>query len=167
LSYPHLFKAQKNERNEDRYSTALLLPPEYDLKPLVDALQRAFVEKFGAEKAKWPRQCRKPSDVIQPAEEKYGSAFAGWHFINASSGTPPGVCNAAVETVQDPSAVYPGRWAKIAVAAFGYDNKTKGVTLGLNNVQLLRNDEPLAGKPRPQDVFDVVAEEMGVNEDWG
>lgn len=167
LSYPHLFKPQKNDRGEDRYTLSLLLPPDTDLKPLKDGLKKAFEEKFGADPKKWPQKARMPADVIQDAEPKYGPTFKGWHYVNAGGSSAPGVVDAVVKPVNDEREVYPGRWARISVGAYGYDNKTKGVSLGLNNVQLLKHDEPLAGKPRPQDDFDVLAEEMGVSEDWG
>lgn len=168
LSYPHIFKPQKNERGEDRYTLALLLPPDTDFKPIKSALDKAAVEKFGADRSKWPSKMRKPEDVLQDAEEKYGVQFKGWKYVNAGSGEPPGVVNAMLEDVSDVREAYPGRWARISAAAYGYDNKTKGVTIGLNNVQLMKHDEPLAGKPRAQNDFDVVAEEMGVStsEDW-
>lgn len=40
---------------------------------------------------------------------------------------------------------YNGRWARISLNPYWYDNENIGVSLGLVNVQLLYNDDPLAG----------------------
>jgi len=166
LSFPHLFNAQANDRGEMRYSLALLLPPETDLKPIRAALAAAAVEKWGADKAKWPKQMRGPDEVIRKCEEKDQYAqFAGWHYINMSSSAKPGVVDAAKNDVTDAAEVYPGRWARVSAAAFAYDNKTKGVSIGLNNVQVLKHDESLGGKPRAKDDFDEYADELGAD-DW-
>lgn len=166
FSYPNIFKPQTKDDGSERYSVAFLMPPATDLAPLKLALKKAMADKFGADESKWPRGARKPEDVIVPAEEKYGKQFEGWHVINASSATKPGVVDRDKEFVTDASEMYPGRWGKISVAAFGYSNKTRGVTLGLNNCQILKHDEPLAGKPRASDEFDAVAEEMSLSDTW-
>lgn len=166
LSFPNLFKAQANDRGEMRYSLAILLPPETDLKPVKAALAAAATEKWGADKAKWPKQMRGPDEVIRKCEEKDSYAqFAGWHYINMSSSEQPGVIDAAKTPITDPREAYPGRWARVSAAAFAYDNKTRGVSIGLNNVQLLKHDEALGGKPRAEDEFDTYAEELGAD-DW-
>jgi hypothetical protein len=171
LSYPHLLQSRENDRGEQRYSTTLLLPPDTDLGPLKAALKAAAVAKFGPDPAKWPRVMRRPEDVITPATDSnsYGPEFEGWSKINCSSASPPDIINAMLEKITAPADVYPGRWARISVNAYGYDNKTKGVTLGLNNVQVLRHDDALAGRRRAVDEFDAIAEDMGGGggeDDW-
>lgn len=160
LSYPHLFQPQKQDDGSEKYSTVLLLPPDADLAPLRKALQNAWTDKFGTDQAKWPKKARKPDDVLADAEEKYGPDFAGWTAVSARSSDEPGVVDPARIKVTDKRETYPGRWARMTCAAFGYDNKTKGVTLGLNNVQLLKHDTPIAGKARAEDDFDDYVDDM-------
>lgn len=40
---------------------------------------------------------------------------------------------------------YPGRWCRISLNPYWYDVENMGVSLGLVNVQLLYNDDPLSG----------------------
>ena len=37
----------------------------------------------------------------------------------------------------------------------------KGVGFGLQNIQLLKHDQPFSGAGRPQDDFDAMAEDLG------
>lgn len=162
LSYPHFFKPQINDQGQERFSTALLIPPDVDRKPIIAALTEAAIETFGKDKAKWPKVMRKPEDVIRPCSDKeqYGPEFEGWYFINAASGEAPGVIDAVKEKITEPKEAYAGRWARISVNAYGYTKPTKGVTFGLNNVQLLRHDQNITGRTRAEDDFDTMAEEM-------
>jgi hypothetical protein len=163
MSFPHFFEAQKNDRGEDRYSTAFLMPPGYDTKPIVEALTNAAIKKFGPDRTKWPKGMRGPAQVLRDCadSEHYAALPPGWKFINCSSPDQPGIVDANLTDVTDKRQVYPGRWARITVNAYGYDAKgNRGVTLGLNNVQLLKHDEPLAGKRPAKSEFDVMAEEM-------
>jgi hypothetical protein len=174
MSYPHLLKAQKHEDGRETYSVNLLLPPSYDINHIIKALRAAWIDKFGTDKDKWPKgpTVRTPDMVVRMAEDvtnaktnarTYPPEFDGWFVVAAScqADSPPGIVDGNLDDVSDPRAVYPGRWARISVNAYGYSNKTRGVTLGLNNVQLLRNDKPLAGKAPAKADFDAVAEEMG------
>lgn len=182
LSYPHLLEPQQTE-NGPRFSMSLLLPPSTDVAPIKAALKAAWVKKFGADQTKWPKgdTVRTPDKVIKLAENcfraedgsrLYGDEFNGWYVIPTSCGAdyPPEVVDGNTDTVTDKREVYPGRWARATVNAFGYVNRTRGVTLGLNNVQILKNDTPLGGKARAKSEFDVVAEDLktdgGSDEQW-
>ena len=58
--------------------------------------------------------------------------------------------------VIDDSEVYPGRWARATIQPFYYDTDgNRGISFGLENVQLLRNDEPIGGgsRAKPTDEF--------------
>ena len=61
VSYPHVFKPQKNDLSgEMEYSLVALFPKGADLAKLKDAAQQAIVEKWGADKSKWPSNLRSP-----------------------------------------------------------------------------------------------------------
>jgi hypothetical protein len=61
--------------------------------------------------------------------------------------------------VLDAEQAYAGRWARASVNFWSYDTSgNRGVAVGLQNVQLLRDDEKLGSNtPKPQDVFKPVA----------
>jgi hypothetical protein len=167
LSFVNLFTPKTNDQGKLVYTTALLLPPGYDTDEVTDALIGAAKAKWGENRAKWPTLKRPPEAVIRPCEESdWYKGFPGWKFLNLSSNTAPGVVDAVKAVVHDEKQAYAGRWARISANPFAYDGKGgKGVSLGLNNVQLMRHDQPLSGKPRAEDEFDEVAEEMETS-DW-
>jgi hypothetical protein len=77
----------------------------------------------------------------------------------------PGVVDANVKDIIEPREFYSGCYARASVRAYVYDNKgNRGVGFGLNNVQKLRDGEPLGGSggpARPSDEFQAVAEVGG------
>lgn len=163
LSYPHLLKSKANDRGEQIYSTAFLFPPDTDFGPYRAALKEAAVTRWGSDMAKWPKNLRGPDAVIRKCEDSdsYGAEFAGWHFINVSSKEAPGIIDRDKKEIGPETGtreVYPGRWARISINAFAYEAAgNKGVSFGLNNVQLLKHDQPLGGRKRANDEFDAWA----------
>ena len=67
---------------------------------------------------------------------------------------PPGLVDAGVRPIVDPSAVYSGMYCHVSVSVFPYENTgKKGVGLGLNNVQKTKDGERKGGKPDPKNEF--------------
>jgi hypothetical protein len=168
LSFVNLFTPKTNDQGNLVYTTAILLPPGYDIDEITEALVGAAKAKWGENRSKWPTLKRPPEKVIRPAEESdWYKGFPGWHFTNLSSSTAPGIIDAMKAKVTDEKQAYAGRWARISVNPFAYDGKGgKGVSLGLNNVQLLKHDEALAGKPKAEDEFDEYADADSGDDDW-
>ncbi len=169
LSFPAIFQPQREDMG-GKYAVTILLPPEYDIKPIVDALSQAATEKWGPDKIKWPKNMHGPKQVVRDAADKaHLSGYAdGWKFISLKSKTQPGVVNGALEKVPDEKEAYAGRWIRVTARAYAYDNVLKGVGLGLQNVQLLKHDSPFGGGGRAEDDFDSYAEELGAapSKDW-
>ncbi len=162
LSFPAIFQPQREDMG-GKYGITILLPPDYDTKPLVEALNAAAAEKFGPDKAKWPKNMNGPKQVIRDAGDKAHLAGyePGWKFISMKSKTQPGVVNANLEKVTDEKEAYAGRWVRVTARAYAYDNVLKGVGLGLQNIQLLKHDTPFSGAARAEDDFDAMAEDLG------
>lgn len=161
LSFPKIFEPNSKEYG-GKYQATLLLPPGYDFGPLKKIMLDVAIAKFGPDKAKWPRGLRGPSDVIRDCAEKSNMAGydPGWHFVSAASSDQPGVVDGALTKTTDPRDAYPGRWAKMSVNVFAYSNVKHGVSLGLQNVQLLAHDDPFSSQQRPEDEFEAMYEEM-------
>jgi hypothetical protein len=169
LSFPAIFEPNREDMG-GKYAITILLPPDYDTKPIFAALEEAAAEKWGADKSKWPKNMNGPKSVIRDAGDKSHLAGyePGWKFIAMKSKSQPGCVNAVREPVTDPKEAYAGRWCRVTARAFAYDNVLKGVGLGLQNIQLLSHDSAFSGAGRPQDDFDDFAEEMGAGKstDW-
>ena len=55
------------------------------------------------------------------------------------------------QELEDPGDCYPGRWAQATLSCFAYDNASKGVSFGIENVLLLDHDECFGGRPADPD----------------
>jgi hypothetical protein len=169
LSFPAIFEPQSADMG-GKYGLTILLPPDFDLKPLHEALEAVATEKWGADKAKWPKKMNGPKQVIRDAAEKqYAGYTPGWRFISLKSKQQPGIVNASLEPVTDVKEAYPGRWVRVTARAYAYDNVLKGVGFALQNIQLLKHDTAFSGAGRAEDDFDSFAEELGAastNSDW-
>lgn len=169
LSFPSLFEMRTNEDGNSRYEANLLLPPGFDAKPLLKALKDVAIEEFGPEDD-WPEKMRRPEDVVRTLKkaqmsDKTGMPMAGyeagWTVLPAAhSKNQPQVVDALKEPITDPKQAYGGRWARFAVRPFAFRNKSKGVSLSLVYVQLLKHDTPFGGPPPARDVFDDIADEI-------
>ncbi|CAB4124732.1 Protein of unknown function DUF2815 [uncultured Caudovirales phage] len=169
LSFPAIFEPASAEMG-GKYQLTILLPPDYDTKPLFAALEEAAVAKWGADKSKWPKNMNGPKSVIRDAAEKSHLAGyePGWKFISLKSKAQPGIVGPLRESVTDPKEAYAGRWVRVTARAFAYDTVLKGVGFGLQNTQLLSHDTAFSGAGRAQDDFDDYAEELGGEKksDW-
>lgn len=172
MSFPWLHAPQPPMEGSGagKYGVVALFPPGYNLQPVIDAMVEAAKAKWGPDEAKWPRLKYHPKKRIQPCEEKSELAgyLPGWHFIGLTSANQPHVVDAQLQSVTDlKKEAYGGRWAKLSANPFAWDaNGVRGVSLGLNNVQLLAHDEPFAGKPKAEADFDAVLEDMNSAQGW-
>ena len=156
LSYPHLFKPNPKAKTQDgrlKYTGSILLPPDSDLMLLRNAANDAVIAEWGSEKSKRPKNIKAP--FLDAYEKSEDEQFKGWTLLRVSTLQQPQVVNGAGLPVSDPSDAYAGRWVRFSVRAGTYTTDTNsGVSFFLSNVQLLRDDEPLAGgKVQAQDEF--------------
>ncbi|HXI58320.1 MAG TPA: ssDNA-binding protein [Polyangia bacterium] len=167
LSFPHLLEEHGFNNSEPKFSTVLLLPPSYDIKPLLAALTDVCEQAWGRDQRKWPSTARKPESVVRDCAEKDGLAGydEGWHFVSCSSKEKPTIVHADLSPLREKSEVYAGRWANVTMRPFVYNNVSTGVSLGLNNVQLLKNDTVFGRTSVKQD-FDPIALDMEEEEDF-
>ena len=89
-------------------------------------------------------------DKERPDDEAYKNSY----FINANSGTAPGVVDANCQPIIDTSEVYSGVYGRASINFYAFNsNGNKGIACGLNNLQKIRDGEPLGGKARAEDDF--------------
>jgi hypothetical protein len=164
MMYPTFFEPSlpkgETDRDKAKYQGTLIFPVGADLKALAQAVEDAAIEKWGPS-YKEKHKVRKPFGKAEDQPKMSGTAEEFPVFIRANSKDRPQVVSAAGKPVTEEQSeeVYPGRWARFSVRAYAYDHPTggKGVSLGLQNVQLLDNDERLAGaRPQASDEFSPV-----------
>lgn len=176
LLYPNLFEAvlMKGEKDPERarFNTTLLLHKSADLKAIQEAVVAVAQEKLGSKfkETKWKKPFLKVTEDDQPKIwnrlTKAGIDPADFPvMVRLASKAAPSVRAPNGAKVEDEDQVYEGRWARASVRPFFFDHPTggKGVSLGLGNVQLLDNDDPIprGGGGQGGDEFEAVSDEGG------
>lgn len=161
LVFPNVFVPRAFEGStREMYSILMVFPKGTDLSALKAICREAFTAKFprGASGARSPI-CNGDDKV-----DEWGDVFKDAIYVRASSTLKPGVCDRRKTAITDPDAVYSGQFARAIVHAFAYDVKgNKGVSIGLDALQILRDGEPLGGGAAAAGLFD----ELEDNDDFG
>ena len=155
MAFQSLLEPEETD-NGPRYKVTALFPPDYDIRPIEDAMWEVFEDAFGTNEKDWPkgRNDILPSDKIYDAGTKtYAGFIKGWNALSMSSVQPPGIVDADLNEVMSKREVYSGRWAKAQVTITTYANKSSGVGVYLNHVQLLDHDEAFTGRGNAADAF--------------
>lgn len=167
LTFPALLKARANPNNpgaEPKFSTGILIPANSNIDVLKQAAEAVAREKWGD---KMPSKLRSPFLVageIEGAKGKtYPDEFDNWILIRCNSTYGPDIIDGAGNKVDEEREIYSGRWARLSVRAFAYENSgNRGVSFGLQNVQLLEHDTALGGsRARAEDEFEPVNVDTG------
>jgi hypothetical protein len=141
LSYPHLFTPRIVQQGQDpKFSANFILPANFDWSQVQAAVQEAINEKWGANV---PPNLKMPWDTV-PALDKNNqpAPHAGEYFLksNCQADSRPQVVDQNVNPIIDQSQIFAGCIVNAYVQAYGYDKQVnKGVSLGLNAIQLVDN----------------------------
>lgn len=179
--FVHVFKPEQPGSNgnskskEPKYKLVLVWDEEAQQTPEYKKMKKvcyaAAEAKFGEnarEKIK-KRKIRMPwRPTSDYGDEGYGFPFDqdGWKFANFASNQQPGIVDRKARAIKDESSFFSGCKARVTYAPWAYDvDGNKGVTLLLNNVQMIAKGDRLAGRPDAEDDFEVVEGEDGEDDD--
>lgn len=170
LCFVHLFEPHAFEGQTDEKYSCMILIPKDDEKTLAEIkrIQAAAVAlgiktKWGGKKPANLKTTLRDGDAEPPTD---GEEFEGCYFMNLSSKGAPGIVDGRGQRITDPTEVYSGCYCRVSVNAFPYKAMGNvGVSVGLNNVQKVRDGEPLGGRSRAEDDFDAYADEGGDYDD--
>lgn len=158
FSYVHIFKpVSVGETDEPKYSISLIIPKS-DTVTLnkIKAAIKAATEAGKSSKfnGKVPANLKTPlrdGDEERPDDEAYANSY----FINCSSLQKPGVIDLAKKEITDESEVYSGCYGRASVNFFAYNaGGNRGIAAGLNNLQKVKEGEPLGGRQSAEADFD-------------
>lgn len=148
FSYVNIFKSRAFQADQDaKFSICLLIPKEdkATLKKIKAAIDEAIQEGIST---KW--NGKKPANIKLPLrdgdEERADEApeYAGMMFLNANSTQKPGIVDKDLNEILDPDEVYSGCWGRASINFYPFSvNGNKGIGVGLNNVQKLKDGERL------------------------
>lgn len=169
LSFPHLFAPKpRSEGGEPVYSCSLIFAPADQKTPEFKAMQEAVTEaakvKFGD---KVPlKSLTLPFRDAGEKGDKYDGYEDGGIFISPWSKQKPGVVDVRLQDVIDPNEIYAGQLVRAHVVAFGWSNTgKKGVSFGLNHIQLVKRNTPrIDGRVAANRAFPALDDEDDENQ---
>lgn len=158
VSFPNVLKPKRNDLNgQDEYSLVALFPYKKgskEMKEMEAAVEIAIKEKWGDKR---PSNLRSPfRDQAERAKDgKLPDGHVEGHvFVNMKNKQKPGLVNQENQDIIDSSEFYSGCYARAQVRAFAYDNKgNRGVSFSLQNIQKVKDGDPLSGRMKAQDAF--------------
>lgn len=165
-SYVNAWEPKSINGGAPKYSVSLIIPKSdtKTLEKIRAAIQAAYEE--GQSKLKGNgRSVPALSALKTPlrdgdAERSDDEAYANSYFVNANSGTAPGIVDADRNPILERSEVYSGVYGRASINFYAFNsNGNKGIACGLNNLQKIRDGEPLGGKSRAEDDFAEADEE--------
>lgn len=159
-SYVNAWEPKSINGGAPKYSVSLIIPKSdtKTLEKIRAAIQAAYEE--GQSKLKGNgRSVPALSALKTPlrdgdAERPDDEAYANSYFVNANSGTAPGIVDADRNPILERSEVYSGVYGRASINFYAFNsNGNKGIACGLNNLQKIRDGELLGGKSRAEDDF--------------
>lgn len=161
-SYVNAWEAKSINGGAPKYSVSLIIPKSdtKTLEKIQTAIQAAYEEGQGKLKGNGKsvpalsvlKTPLRDGDAERPDDEAYADSY----FVNANSGTAPGIVDVDRNPIIDRSEVYSGVYGRASINFYAFNsNGNKGIACGLNNLQKIRDGEPLGGKSRAEDDFDT------------
>ena len=152
-SYANVWEAKSINGGTPKFSVSLIVPKSdtVTVEKIKAAIQAAYEE--GQAKLKGNGRSVPPLTAIKTplrdgdTERPDDPAYAGCYFINANSATAPGIVDADLNPILSRSEVYSGVYGRASISFYAFNsNGNKGIACGLNNLQKIRDGEPLGGK---------------------
>lgn len=165
-SYTNVWEPKSINGGAPKYSVSLIIPKSD--KTTVDKINAAIKAAYEEGQSKLKGNGRsvpalsaiktplRDGDLERPDDEAYANSY----FINANSPSAPGIVDADRNTIIDRSEVYTGVYGRASISLYAFNsNGNKGIACGLNNLQKIKDGEPLGGRSRAEDDFATDADD--------
>lgn len=172
FSYVNIFKSRAFQSDQDaKYSVCLLIPKEdkttvKKIKAAIEeAIQEGIASKWGGKK---PANLKLPLRDGDDERAEEAPEYEGMCFLNANSTQKPGIVDKDLNEILDPDEVYSGSWGRASINFFPFNtNGNKGVGVGLNNIQKLKDGDRLgAARASAESDFDDDFDDSDEDEDF-
>ena len=159
-SYCNVWEAKAINGGTPKFSVSLLIPKSdtVTVKKIKDAIEAAYRE--GEAKLKGNGKSVPALSVIKTPlrdgdqERPDVPAYAGHYFLNANSTTAPGIVDADCQPILTRSEVYSGVYGRASISFYAFNSSgNRGIACGLNNLQKIRDGEPLGGRASAESDF--------------
>lgn len=159
-SYANVWEPKSINGGAPKYSVSLIIPKSdtKTVEKIKVAIKAAYDEGQGKLKGN-SRTVPALSVLKTPlrdgdTERPDDSVYANSYFINANSASAPDIVDADCQPIIDRSEVYSGVYGRASINFYAFNsNGNKGIACGLNNLQKIKDGEPLGGKSRAEDDF--------------
>lgn len=151
-SYANVWQPKSINGGKPKYSVSLIIPKSdtVTLNKIKVAIEAAYKE--GEAKLKGNGRSvpalsaiktpLRDGDVERPDDEAYANSY----FLNANSTSRPGIVDSDRNEIIDSSEVYSGMYGRASINFYAFNsNGNRGIACGLNNLQKIRDGEPLGG----------------------
>ena len=159
-SYCNVWDAKSINGGTPKFSVSLIIPKSDEatvrkIKAAIDAAYHDGESKLrGNGKVVPPlvaiKNPLRDGDTEYPDDLAYKNAY----FVNANSATAPGVVDADCNPILTRSEVYSGVYGRASISFYAFNsNGNRGIACGLNNLQKIRDGEPLGGRASAESDF--------------
>ena len=159
-SYANVWEPKAMEGGKPKFSVSLIIPKSDTvtvgkIKAAIDEAYRDGQSKLKGNGKSVPalsslRTPLRDGDIDRPDDPAYANAY----FVNANSTTAQGVVDANRNEILDKSEVYSGCYGRASISFYAFNaNGNKGIACGLNNLQKIKDGEPLGGRASAESDF--------------
>ena len=159
-SYANVWEPKAMEGGKPKFSVSLIIPKSDTvtvgkIKAAIEEAYRDGQSKLKGNGKSVPalstlRNPLRDGDLERPDDPAYANAY----FVNANSTSAPGIVDAAKNQIIEKSEVYSGCYGRASISFYAYNaNGNKGIACGLNNLQKIKDGEPLGGKASAESDF--------------
>jgi len=173
-SYAHVWKAKPNLSDVLKFSCCMLVKKtlKEDIAAYNKAIRAAFEEgktKYGWPEALWnspkfKKPLRDGDTEIKTGDKKAGIGYEGVLFMNANSDGEPDSenysqpeitkpLNGKVVAITNQAEFYSGCKCRAALSFYPFNNKSKGIAVGLNALFKTGDGERLDGRESAESAF--------------
>jgi hypothetical protein len=159
-SYANVWEAKSINGGTPKFSVSLIIPKS-DTKT-INAIKAAVEAAYKEGEAKLRGNSRtvpalsaiktplRDGDTERPDDEAYKNAY----FVNANATTAPGIVDADLNPILSRSEVYSGVYGRASITFYAFNSSgNRGIACGLNNLQKIRDGEPLGSKASAESDF--------------
>ena len=159
-SYANVWEAKSINGGTPKFSVSLIIPKSdtKTVEKIKAAIQAAYQE--GEAKLKGNGKTVPPLESIKAPlrdgdlDRPDDPAYENSYVINANSTVAPGIVDIDRQPILERSEVYSGVYGRASINFYAFNsNGNRGIACGLNNLQKVRDGEPLGGRTRAEDDF--------------
>ncbi len=159
-SFANVWEPKSIQGGTPKYSVSLIIPKTdtATVEKINAAIEAAYTEGQG--KLKGNGRTVPPLKAIKTPlrdgdmERPDDPAYANSYFLNANTTTAPGIVDADRQPIINRSEVYSGVYGRASISFYAFNTSgNKGIACSLNNLQKIRDGEPLGGRSSPEEDF--------------